>query len=412
MNSPFARAMLAALSVCAFPEALFAQGPTDIGTLTGFTISRPKNINNQRSIVGQAERSGVEPGQQAALWTRTHDGYDVEELPALPGLVRSDARAFARGRSPVGSSTLTGGGVSQSRAVLWRRDPSGLRVPVDLEPPPGFTDAQAFDANHFGTIVGEAANPGEMVGGLLLRHAVAWVPNRDGEYDVLDLEVPDGYDVTSASGVNEVGEIVGTARRLEVDGSTTAAVVVWRRPFLRHGRCHGETIVLPSSPDLPRNMNPMINSAGLVVAQADRATPGEAAVSRPVLWKRSGRGFAGPYGLPVPTGFTDAFPADVNELGTIVGTALERKAQPGDVRVRSSAVVWTWSRKRRYVASVLPNPQGVVFATGAHTNELGDVVGNAPIPAPGTSGGLLWKRAACMKGVSPDRSLDPLFQGR
>jgi hypothetical protein len=412
MNSPFARAMLAALSVCALPEAVFAQGPTDIGALPGFTISRPKNINNQRSIVGQAERSGVEPGQQAALWTRTHDGYDVEALPALPGLVRSDARAFARGKSPVGSSTLTGSGVSQSRAVLWRSDPSGLRVPVDLEPPPGFTDAQAFDANHSGTIVGEAANPRELVGGLVLRHAVAWVPNGSGEYDVLDLEVPDGFDVTSASGVNEVGEIVGTARRLETDGSTTAVVVVWRRPSKRHGRCYGETIVLPSSPDLPRNMNPMINSAGLVVAQADRATPGETAVSRPLLWKRCGRGFAGPYGLPVPAGFTDAFSADVNELGTIVGTALEREATPGDVRVRSSAVIWTWSRMRRYVASVLPNPPGVAFATGAHINELSDVVGNAPIPAPGTSGGLLWKRATCMKGVSPDRSLDPRFQGR
>ena len=405
------RALLALVASCALPEAVRAQGPTDIGTLPGFTVSRPRSITNGRDIVGQAERFGVEPTQQAALWTKADDGYEVEALPALPGLVRSDARAFARGKAPVGSSSLVASGFSVSRAVVWRADPSGVRVPVDLEPPPGFTDALAFDANHFGTIVGEATNPREMVGGLQMRHAVAWAPKGDGDYDVLDLGVPEGFTASSATGVNEVGEIVGTARRLEPDGSTRSVVVVWRRPFLRHGRCHAETFVLPSHPDLPRNMNPVINTVGLVVAQADRVTPGEPVVSRPLLWKRWGKGFAGPYELPVPAGFTDAFPADVNELGAVVGTAFVRQAAAPST-VRSNAVVWTWWRKGKYVASVLPNPEGVAFATGARINEKGDVVGNAPLPAPGTSGGLLWKRATCAKGVSRDRPLDPLLHGR
>jgi hypothetical protein len=409
MTRPFARATLVVLLACALPEVLLAQGPTDIGALPGYTITRPRNINNGGDVVGQAERPGVEPTQQAALWTRVGDGYDIEALSALPGLVRSDARAFARGYAPVGSSSLFGTGFSLSRAVVWRNDPSGVRVPVDLEPPPGFTDAQAFDANHFGTIVGEATNPREIVGGLPLRHAVAWVPKGDGDYDVLDLEIPEGFDVSSASGVNEVGEIVGTARRLEPDGTVQAVVVVWRRPFLHQGRCHGETIVLPSHPDLPRNMNPVINTVGFVVAQGDRVMPGEAVVSRPLLWKRWGRGFAGPYELPVPLGFTDASPADVNELGAIVGTAFVRQATPPS-NVRSNAVVWARWWRGKYVTSVLPNPQGVVFATGARINERGDAIGNAPIPAPGTSGGLLWKRATCTKGASPDRRLDPRLQ--
>ena len=295
MTTPFSRAMLAALMVCALPEAARAQAPADIGTLPGYTLSRPKNVNDRGDIVGQTARAG--PEEQAALWSRTSDGYAVEALPALDGLTRSDARAFARHGAPVGFSSLIGGGVSVSRAVVWRDDPSGLRVAVDLEPPPGFTDAAAFDANHAGLIVGEASNPAEVINGSVVRHAVAWVPNHDDSYDVLDLGVPDGFDVTSASGVNEMGEIVGTARRLEVDGSQTAAVVVWRRPFKRHGRCHSETFVLDSHPDLPRNLNPAISTAGLVVAQADRSTPGQATTSRPLYWVRAGRGFSGPYAL-------------------------------------------------------------------------------------------------------------------
>ena len=281
MITAVGRATLAVVVTCALPEIAAAQAPVDVGSLPGYTVSRPKAIDHRGAIVGQAARPG--PQEQAALWTRTSGGYAVEALPALDGLTRSDARAFARGGVPIGFSSLVVSGFSVSRAIAWREDPSGLRVAVDLEPPPGFTDAQAFDANHVhGTVVGEATNPRELVNGSTVRHAVAWAPEPDGSYEALDLGVPEGFDVSSASGVNELGEIVGTARRLETDGSQTAAVVVWRRPFKRHGRCHAEVLVLPSHPDLPRNQNPTINTVGLVVAQADRITPGRPVTSRPL----------------------------------------------------------------------------------------------------------------------------------
>jgi len=414
MHRKLAWATLATLAGGLVAPVAFAQSPTDVGTLPGFTVSRPKNIDNGRDIVGQVARPG--PDEQAALWTRTDDGYSVEALPPLAGLLRGDARAFGRRGTPVGYSYLLGGGISLFRAVVWREDPAGARVAVDLEPPPGFTDALALDANRHGLVVGEATNPRETVNGSTVRHAVAWIPKKTFDYEVLDLGVPEGYDVSSASGVNEHGEVVGTARRLESDGAggllLRATVVVWRPRVRRDGRCHADTVVLPPRADLPRNQSPTINAVGLVVAHAERATAGQPLVSRPLLWKRWGRAFVGPYELPLPDGFTDAVPNDVNELGAVLGTAYVRPAMPGPA-VASQAVVWTWSwTARRFVPSLLPNPPDTAFVTAARMNERGDAVGNAPLPATGTSGGLLWKRKSCGHWSAPSRLLAPDLEGR
>ena len=244
-----------------------------------------------------------------------------------------------------------------------------------------------------------------------MRHAVAWAPQPDGSYEALDLGVPEDFDVSSASGVNALGEIVGTARRLEADGSQTAAVVVWRRPFHRHGRCEAEALVLPSHPDLPRNQNPTINTVGLVVAQADRITLEGPVTSRPLLWKRRGRGFSGPHELPVPAGFTDAFPTDVNELGVVLGTAQVRQATEPTLAA-SRAVVWWWRHGSGYTPSLLPNPAGVALVTAARLNERGDAVGNAPIPPLGAAGGLLWKRISRGRWSRPGWRIEPRAEGQ
>jgi uncharacterized membrane protein len=417
MDCPLARAVLTTLGLCGaclLSDAAFAQQPTDIGTLPGFTIARPRNISNHGTIVGQAERAPVEPTQQAALWTRTDQGYAVEALPALAGLLRSDARAFARDGAPVGSSSLIGT-FSQVRAVVWQKDPSGQRVPVDLEPPAGFTDAQAFDANHNGLIVGEAFNPGEVINGSIVRHAVAWTPKGRGGYEVEDLGVPEGFDVSSASGVNDLGEIVGTARRFETDDLGVlfqrAVVVVWHARSHRHRRCRADTaVILPSHPDLPHAQSPTISTAGVIVAQADVPTA-KPLVSRALVWVRWGHGFAGPYKLPVPKGFTDAGANDVNEPGLILGTAYVRQAATTPETVASQAVVWAWSwAKRRFVSRLLPSPPDTVYVTGARINQRGDAVGNAPIPPAGTSGGLLWKRASCGRWFGPRWLREPQLE--
>ncbi len=405
MIRTLAGAALAVVGACVLADAALAQAPSDLGTLPGFTVSRPKAIDNHGDVVGQAARPG--PNEQAAVWVPTHGGYAVEALPPLAGLLWGDARGFGRHGAPVGYSYLVGA-ASVFRAVVWREDASGTRVAVDLEPPPGFTDALAMDANHHGLIVGQASNPRETVNGSTVRHAVAWFPRKGGDYEVVDLGVPEGYDASSASGVNALGEVVGTAQRLETDGPggllLRATVVLWRARPRHDGNCETETLVLPPRTDLPRNQNPAINAAGLVVAQADRIAPGERPVSRPLLWWRLGRRFLGPYELPLPEGFTDAVPNDINELGTVLGTASVRPVS--GPRVASQAVEWTWSRARgRFVTRLLANPPGTALVTASGINERGDVVGSAPLPASGTSGGLLWRRRA-------HRRCDPMATGK
>ncbi len=93
---------------------------------------------------------------------------------------RSDARAFARGGAPVGFSSLGRLRLSVRARRLAGR-PVGAARGRGPRAAPGFTDAQAFDANHHGLIVGEARTPRGAINGSIVRHAVAWAPKRDGE---------------------------------------------------------------------------------------------------------------------------------------------------------------------------------------------------------------------------------------
>ncbi len=413
MASRILRASLLAVLSSALAGVATANDPIDLGTLPGYTASRAKDINERGDIVGQTVRPGAEPVEQAVLWDRTRKGrYVLELLPALPGLVRGDARGFANERAPIGFSYLIGPGFSIFRAVVWREDPSGEHVPLDLMPPPGLTDAAALAANARGQVAGEATNPLEVINGSTVRHAVLWQPlhgdpNRADdtpEYEVCDLGVPDGFDTSGASGINGTGDVVGTARRLESDGSggllLRAAVVVWRNPWRHHRRCDSDPIVLPSRPELPFNQNPAINDRGDVVAQADRRVTGQPVVSRPLLWRRSDGDYAEPVELPIPEGFTDAFATDVNASGRVLGTAMVRSST--GATLASRAVVWRRCHRRDQDVSLLANPPGTTLAVGAHLNDRGDAVGSAPLPLPGSSGGLLWRGATSGRGHGGD----------
>jgi hypothetical protein len=383
----------------------FAQTPTpasDLDTLPGYTIARPKSVNDRRDVVGQAARSGPEPGEQAMLWQRRGpDAYDTVLLPGILGLARSDARAFSRRRDPVGYSFLVGPGFSIFRAVLWRDDPSGQRVPVDLAPPPGYTDAQAYAANGDGQVAGEIANPSMLTpNGLSLRHAALWRVEGDGSATVLDLGVPDGYEISTAFDVNEDGDVVGTAQRVEMDGNGAllrrADVVVWRERRTHEGEW--ESTVLESPPDWNVLQMPSINGRGVVVAQADHRFPGEPLHSAALRWspvktRSHGDHCAGPergYGaaepLPLPPGYTDAFATDVNDRGQVLGKVLVRS---GSLVLFARALVWEDGPKGDPQMRFLATPPDVTDVNPAKLNDCGDAVGSLPSP-PGGTGGLLW----------------------
>jgi hypothetical protein len=220
-------------------------------------------------------------------------------------------------------------------------------------------------------------------------------PDDPPEYEVCDLGVPDGFDTSGAFGINERGDVVGVARRLESDGSggllLRSVVVVWRKPSRGPGRCPSHPIVLPSRPDLPLNQNPAISNRGDIVAQADRRTPGQVAVTRPLFWKRHGSSYHEPVELPLPEGFTDAFATDVNGSRRVLGTA-QARSLTGALQA-SRAVVWRHEHRGAWVASLLPQAAGTTLTVAARLSDRGEAVGSALTPQPGSSGGLLWRCA-------------------
>lgn len=385
----------ASLAPPAFSHDGGGQPLSELPTLEGYTFSRPRYVSEWGTIAGQVARVGQEPNEQAVLWRRHHGGFQIEVLPPLFGFLRGDARSFARLHTPVGISYFWETQATTSRAVAWPKDPATHeRVAVDLEPPAGFTDAQAYAGNVRGLIAGEASNPREIVNGLPVRHAVVWHLRHDGSAEVCDLGVPEGFDDSSASDINAFGLVVGTARRLEPadDGRVRlrADVVVWRpAEFPRH--CPYEPIMLPAREDLPVSMTPAINHWGQVSARADRVVAGQRTVSRALVWSWSHQGYGLPVELPVPEGFTDAIARDLNTHGQVVGSVLLRPG-PGPAATSSRAAIW--KRKHgRWRVKLLPSPGETALVSGDRINERGDVVGNSPAPAPGSTGGLLWRDA-------------------
>ncbi len=390
--------LLIAIACFAPPASgvLWADEPIDLGTLPDYSYGRPRVISEWGDIAGQAVRVGEEPTEQAVVWhKRRHGEWEIQLLPPLPDLVRSDARAFAHGRTPVGYSYVLLPDASLYRAVVWRRDSTGAIEPVELPPPPGFSDALAYAANSFGLIVGEALNPRETQNGTIVGHAVAWWPRRNGSYEPIDLGVPEGWDASAGADVNEAGMVVGTARRVESDGNggtlRRANVVVWPHPHPDRG-CHDGMLVLPGRADLPNNMNPAISAFGVIVARADRAVAGQPTVSRALLWRWGRHGYGDPLELPVPDSFTDAFARDVDAGGDVVGTAQVRSSG-GPSASASRAVIWRRGHGWSWTPILLPNPPDTSFTQAEKMNERGDVVGNSPAPADGASGALLWRHA-------------------
>jgi uncharacterized membrane protein len=361
----------------------WAHEPIDLGTLPGYTVGRAKGINERGDVVGQAGGPGVL--DQGILWhKRVHRRYVPEALAPLPGFDRSDARDFAGGRVPIGYSYGFVNGVFHSRAVLWRREPGGARVAVDLEPPPGFVDARAFSGSLEGQVVGEALNGPT-------RHAVSWRLGRDG-VDSCDLGVPEGFDSSAASGVNAAGDVVGTASRMEIDDAgqpqVRSEVVVWLRPHRRSGECAPQPFVLGGRDDLNYKLDPSINERGDVVVKASSRNGNVIVLTRPLGWARCGSRYRMPFEIPVPEGFQDAWASDLNSRGEIVGVA----QRPGsDGLLQSQGVRWRYEHWRWRV-TLLANPVAGAFVSTEQISEGGAIVGtdaNAGL-VPGQSGALLW----------------------
>lgn len=342
-----------------------------VPVLSDFESSRLRTINNRGDIAGAAVRQSREPTEQAVVWWKhRRHGYRAEQLPALDGFLRGDARGFVTNDVPVGFAYSPGPNGGR-RAVAWVRDRDTRQVvSLELEPPPGYTSAHAMGANGAGAIAGEAWNSGEIIDGAVLRHAVAWYVERRGGFSVCDLGVPDGYSTSAANAVATFGDVVGTATRYDTDGRPIVDVFVWRPSGRRGVACRYTALPLPSAPGLTYNRFPDINWRGDVVATARSLS---AAGAYALYWRRVGRHYAAPEILPLPEGFTESEAYAINARGEIVGTVQQRSPT-----AQTRAILWTPRPRRGWRAILLDNPGEVTALVGRGINDNGAIIAETP----------------------------------
>jgi probable HAF family extracellular repeat protein len=171
----------------------------DLGTGLGTANSsgRAWAINEHGSIAG-VSRNATDTASQATLWTGGAGGT-IRNLGSLgDGQRFSEALAISNTGWVVGYSIVTG---STERAFLWR-DGTGLQDLGAL----GFNHSRATDVNSHGQVVGFASAFANFpsFGG------AAFVWENGALTNLNNLIPPDaGWNLLSAEGINENGDIVG-----------------------------------------------------------------------------------------------------------------------------------------------------------------------------------------------------------
>jgi uncharacterized membrane protein len=184
----------------------------------------------------------------------------------------------------VGRATSTATCTSQVLPILWRAD--GTRVALPLG---SFCGGTAEVINRSGVILGE------MSGGPTNSHAL-WTPVGT-DYVMQEIApAPDGYrPITRA--MNDNGEIAGWGQR-------GAEVFYWS------AATGWLPMQVPAGATLCQAFD-AINNNGVIIAKCVIG-----GVSRPFVWQSHD---AAPQQLPVPAGYGDVIPEDINDAGLIVG---------------------------------------------------------------------------------------------
>ena len=149
-----------------------------------YGTSAAYGINASGQVVGVLEG-------RATLW---HGGV-ARDLGTLPGDASSTARAINAAGHVVGESLA---GPLKSRAVLWHDGTT-----QDLGSLPGHTASQANSVNAVGQVVGWSRSTAQS-----MSRAVLWQGNVGTDLNSV-LPQDSGWVLTSASGINDEGQIVG-----------------------------------------------------------------------------------------------------------------------------------------------------------------------------------------------------------
>ena len=238
-------------------------------------------INERDQVVGSISVAGVD-ATHAFIWDRKRG---MRDLGAVPGHVSINATAVNEAGTVVGDATDFDSG--ESLAFVWTRS-KGVRT---IDSSLGGVTSFATDINRAGQIVGASQTASGAFHAFL----------RDRNGDLLDLGAfPDGSGTSSATAVNDRGQVVGT----RVVGPVQDG-------FLWDGRRGMRPLIEDTTPEafpFPTD----INERGEVVGDMLGTEP-----QRAFRWTRSeGVQFLGTLS-GVATDFATA--RAINRSGTIVG---------------------------------------------------------------------------------------------
>jgi probable HAF family extracellular repeat protein len=168
----------------------------DLGALGGENLSSAYGVNDHGDVVGTSSTSGAR--QHAFLW-RDGTMIDIGVLAGTGDSIAFDVndRGQVVGNSPIGP-------------FLWE---NGVMTPLPLLP--GHRFGQAMGINNVGQIAGSSEG-----------QAVTWINGT-----ILPLDAGGGW-YTSAEGINDRGQIVGSAVRPQTGHSPQA--VIWENGVIRN----------------------------------------------------------------------------------------------------------------------------------------------------------------------------------
>jgi probable HAF family extracellular repeat protein len=308
----------------------------DVGTLPGGTVSRAFGINNQGQVVGEAE-------SRAFLW----QAGKMKDL-GTPGGSHSIAYSINDRGQVVGrfaTGKRIGGGGSGSYAVyhsfLWQ---DGKTKDLAL--------FEAVGINGRGQIVGDRLEKPAM-GPDSRKRATLWDSG-----SLTDLVLLPNTNSSSASGLNDRGQIIGNARDA---GTQNSRAFLWEK---------GRMMLLGSLPGGESSGSDArdINERGQVVGCSWRTGP---KANHAVLWERSTMTDLGTLG-----GIYSCANA-INEAGQVVGVSYAAEGHPGS-DWPGRAFFWQ-KGKISDLNDLIPRGSGWVLQQALDINDRGQIVGTGEI---------------------------------
>ncbi len=174
---------------------------TDLGTLGG-SKSSAAAIGASEQITGTASIPG-DTASHAFLYS----GGTMTDLGTLGG-TNSSGTAISSSGFVAGTSDIAGDGATHAFVARPGLNVGQVGTLMDLGALPGYTNSHAMGVNDAGQVVGAAEN----LDGTNVTGSSAFVTTPDGNMVDLNSLIPadSGWQLTSATAINNAGQIVGT----------------------------------------------------------------------------------------------------------------------------------------------------------------------------------------------------------